>query len=115
MNKGELNTESVWLLKGHLSPDFRSEERTVCGAGPSLSGYEAENGEALSPLFPGQKADLWEFVFKETLQAGAGREERGSWEFEMTFFCLKNGANYADFSKVSPEFYRGLVTYSWEG
>ena len=107
LNKGELNTESVQLLKGHLSPDFGGEERTVCGVRPQP--LCRQKWWALSPLLLDRKQSRGEFVCsRKHYRWWAGREELGLWEFGMTFFLLKkNGANYADFSKVIPEFYRG--------
>lgn len=116
LNKGELNTESVWLLKGHLSPDFGSEERTVCGAGPSLSADR--NGEPWARCSWTESRPVGSLCIQGNT-TGGGQAER-SWDYgnlKWLSFCLKKKkwGKLCWFFQGQPRILQGLVTYSWEG
>ena len=114
LNKGELNTESVQLLKGHLSPDFGGEERTVCGVRPQP--LCRQKWWALSPLLLDRKQSRGVCAFEETLQVvgrprGAGT--MGIWNDFL--FVKKKWGKLCWFFQGHPRILQGLVTYSWEG
>ena len=113
LNKGELNTESIQLLKGHLSPDFRGEERTVCGVRPQP--LCRQKWWALSPLPSDRKQTCREFVRSwKHCRWWTCWEELGLWEIGMIFFLFKKMGQIMLIFPRSAQL-QGLVTYSWEG